>query len=70
MAKFSSVCLFYPPFFSLLLLFLVFLSASFSLTIVEIQRRELMDKQAKKKKIWKKIETKDEKEKKQNVHPG
>lgn len=51
MAKFSSVCLFSPPFFSLLLLFLVFLSASFSLTIVEIQRRELMDKQAKKKNL-------------------
>lgn len=47
-------------FLSLLLLFLVFLSASFCLTIVEIQRRELMDKQTEKKK---QTETKDEKEK-------
>lgn len=38
-------------FLSLLLLFLIFLSASFCLTIIEIQRRKLMNKQ-KKQQIW------------------
>jgi len=53
-------------FLSLVLLFLIFLSANFCLTIIEIQRRQLMNKQ---KKSTTKLKQKMKKTK-CNVHPG